>query len=68
MRRLTFEYRLYPNKQQEACLIRSFSSAQEMYDLLLEKAISVYETEGKRLSKYDMCKYVKTIKDRDETF
>lgn len=34
----------------------------------MEKAISVYEAEGKRLSKYDMCKYVKTIKDRDETF
>jgi putative transposase len=59
---------LYPNKKQEACLLQSLSLTQEMYNLLLEKAIDVYETEGRRFTKFDMCKHVKMIKDQDHRF
>lgn len=68
MRRISFEYRLYPNKEQEACLLQSFLLAKDMYNFLLEKAISAYKSDGRRFTKYDMCKYVKVVKDQDNKF
>jgi putative transposase len=68
MRRLTFEYRIYPNRKQVARLQQSLLLAQKMYNLLLERAISTYEDDGKRLTKFEMCNYVKTIKDKEPMF
>ncbi len=68
MRRLTYEYRIYPSKKQVQRLQRSFLLAQRMYNHLLERAISTYQVEGRRLTKFDMCNVVKEIKDDDPSF
>jgi putative transposase len=68
MRRLTYEYRIYPSKKQVQRLLRSFLLAQRMYNHLLERAISTYQVEGRRLTKFDMCTVVKQIKDDDPSF
>lgn len=52
-----FKYRLYPNKEQEIQLAKTFGSCRFVYNQLLAKKIELYEAEGKSLSKTDCNNY-----------
>jgi putative transposase len=48
-----FKYRIYPNKEQEIQLYKTFGSCRFVYNNLLAKKIELYKTEKKSLSKID---------------
>jgi len=52
-----FKYRLYPNKEQEIQLAKTFGSCRFVYNQLLAKKIELYKAEGKSLSKTDCNNY-----------
>lgn len=58
--RLTFEAKLYPNKQQEQKLSEMFYNARKLYNEMLETKINVYKNEKKNVSRSDLQKKFKT--------
>lgn len=57
-----FEYRLYPNKEQQVILAKHFGCNRFIYNWALAKKIEAYEKENKTLSKYDLNKMVTELK------
>lgn len=55
----TFEYRLYPNKEQYRLLIECLSESRHLYNEMLEKTKSQYEQTGKFQFRYDLNKAFK---------
>jgi putative transposase len=60
----SFEYRLYPNREQEQALNSTFRACQFLYNSALEEQIAHYKRYGKRLSYNAQCKELKEL----ETF
>jgi len=58
--KLTFEARLYPNKQQERKLSEMFYNARKLYNEMLETKINAYKNEKKTVSRFDLQKQFKT--------
>ena len=52
-----FKYRIYPNKEQEIQLAKTFGSCRFIYNQLLAKKIKLYKEEKKSLSKTDCNNY-----------
>lgn len=52
-----FKYRIYPNKEQEIQLAKTFGSCRFVYNQILAKRIELYKTEQKGLSKTDCNNY-----------
>jgi putative transposase len=52
-----YKYRIYPNKEQEIQLSKTFGSCRFVYNQLLAKKIELYKNEGKSLSKTDCNNY-----------
>ncbi len=50
----TFEYRLYPNKEQSHLLMQSLSESRIIYNGMLETVKAQYEQDGSFPSKYDL--------------
>ncbi len=50
----TFEYRLYPTKEQNRLLTGCLSESRTIYNKMLEQSIREYERHGKFLFKYDL--------------
>src|SRR6266699_1128724 len=50
----TFEYRLYPNKQQRALLMQCLIESRIIYNKMLEMVKTHYEEKGTFPSKYDL--------------
>lgn len=48
-----FKYRIYPNKEQEVQLAKTFGSCRFVYNQILAKKIELYEANKKGLSKMD---------------
>ena len=46
-----FKYRIYPTKEQEIQLTKTFGSCRFVYNQLLAKKINLYKTEQKSISK-----------------
>ena len=49
----SYKYRLYPNRQQEIQLVKTFGSCRFVYNYYLAKKIELYNAEKKSLSKID---------------
>jgi len=56
-------YRLYPNKSQKVLLEKHFGCSRLIYNLALETKITAYESAGITLSKYDLCKQIKELRE-----
>lgn len=52
-----YKYRIYPTKEQEIQLSKTFGSCRFVYNQLLAKKIELYKNEGKSLSKTDCNNY-----------
>lgn len=52
-----FKYRIYPNKEQEMQLSKTFGSCRFVYNQLLAKKIELYKNEQKSMSKNDCNNY-----------
>ena len=52
-----FKYRIYPTKEQEIQLAKTFGSCRFVYNQLLAKKINLYKTEQKSISKTDCNNY-----------
>ena len=48
-----YKYRIYPNKEQEIQLAKTFGSVRFVYNYYLAKKIDLYKSEKKSLSKID---------------
>jgi transposase len=55
----TFEYRLYPNKEQYQLLMQCLSESRAIYNGMLETVKQQYEQEGTFPNKYDLEKAFK---------
>lgn len=57
----SFKYRIYPNKEQEELIQKTFGCARFVYNEMLAFRKYVYETEGKGLSKFDCNNYCNRV-------
>lgn len=62
----TYEYRLYPNKEQQNEIQKHFGCVRYVYNKVLELKIKTYETEKINLSKYDLTKIVAQWKKQED--
>lgn len=58
--KLTFEAKIYPNKEQEQKLQDMFYNARKLYNEMLETKINAYKKDKKNVSRFDLQKQFKT--------
>ena len=58
-----FKYRIYPNKTQQALLQATFGCCRFVYNKTLDIRKTAYETDKTKLSKFDLIKKIKPLKD-----
>lgn len=63
----TYEYRIYPNKEQRVLIAEHFGCTRFVYNKALALKSSLYEQEGKTISKFDLCKEITKWKNEEET-
>jgi len=63
-----FEFRIYPSRKQIFRLENQFSLTCNLYNALLTAKREAYKTSGKNLTKFEMNKMIKQIKDSDPGF
>lgn len=62
-----YKYRIYPNKQQEELIQKTFGCCRFVYNQTLAYRKNLYETEKKSMSKFDCINYVvRTLKQQYE--
>ena len=57
----SYKYRLYPNKEQEMLIQKTFGCVRFVYNQTLAHRINLYETEKKSMSKFDCNTYCTRI-------
>lgn len=57
----TYKYRLYPNKQQETLLQKTFGCCRFVYNQTLDYRKILYENEGKNMNKFSCNQYVNQV-------
>ena len=62
-----YEYRLYPNRQQEQLLARTFGCVRWVYNFFLRMCIEFYKEKNERLSIYECMKTLPELKKREDT-
>lgn len=62
----TFEYRLYPNKEQQTLMAKHFGCVRFIYNYMLAYKTKLYETDKKSINKFEMCSMVTQLKKQDE--
>lgn len=63
----SYEYRLYPNKEQQVLIQKHFGCNRFVYNKALALKIESYEKTGKSPSKYDLSKLITTWKQEEQT-
>ena len=61
-----YKFRLYPNKEQEAQLAKTFGCCRFVYNYYLAKKIELYKAEQKTLSKYDCNNHLNRVLKKSE--
>ena len=61
-----YKYRIYPNKEQKVALAKNFGCVRFVYNHMLAKKIKAYETENKRLSRFDLSAILTEMKTQEE--
>jgi putative transposase len=62
-----YQYRIYPNKEQEILIAKHFGSCRWIWNYALSRRITVYAKEKKYLSKFDLSKEIPALKEAEET-
>lgn len=62
----TYEYRLYPNKEQQILFAKHFGCVRFVYNYMLAYKTKLYETEQKNINKFEMCSIVTQMKKQEE--
>lgn len=62
----TYEYRLYPTKEQEVLLAKHFGCVRLVYNKALALKSGLYEKEGKTISKFELNKEITNWKNTEE--
>lgn len=63
---LTYEYRLYPNKEQQELLSKHFGCVRFVYNYMLAYKTKLYETNHANINKFEMCSMVTHMKKQEE--
>lgn len=63
-----YKYRIYPTKEQEIQLAKTFGCCRFVYNQLLAKKIELYKTEQKSLSKTDCNNYCNQVLKKQEEY
>ena len=63
----SYEYRLYPNKEQIIMLAKHFGCNRFIYNWALAKRIEKYEKTGKTISKFELNKMITQLKKEEKT-
>lgn len=62
----TYEYRLYPNKEQQTLFAKHFGCSRFVYNYMLNYKTKLYETEQKNINKFEMCSLITKMKKQEE--
>lgn len=62
----TTKFRIYPNKEQQILLAKTFGCTRLVYNLLLEKRSTAWSRKGVTLSTYDCAKLIPLLKKNPE--
>lgn len=62
----SYKFRIYPTKEQEILIQKTFGCTRFVYNYYLEKRITVYKETGKTLGKYDCCRDLTVLKQELE--
>lgn len=57
-----FKFRIYPNKEQELLINKTFGCCRFVYNKTLKYRQDLYKNENKSMSKFDCTKYMTTLK------
>jgi putative transposase len=57
----SYKYRIYPNKEQEALIQKTFGCCRFVYNQTLAYRIELYQTQEKSMSKFDCSEYVNKV-------
>lgn len=58
-----YKFRIYPNKDQESLIWKHINACRFVYNWSLEQKIKAYESEGKRLTCFDLNKMLPSLKE-----
>lgn len=64
----TYEYRLYPNKEQQTLMAKHFGCVRFVYNYMLNHKTKLYETEQTNINKFEMCSMVTKMKKQEEYY
>ena len=62
----TYEYRLYPNKEQQTLMAKHFGCVRFVYNYMLNYKTKIYETDKKNINKFEMCSMATKMKKQEE--
>lgn len=63
----TYEYRIYPNKEQRTLIAKHFGCTRFVYNKALALKVSLYEQKKKTISKFELNKEITKWKNEEET-
>lgn len=64
---ISYKFRLYPNKQQEALIQKTFGCVRYVYNYFLSERKRRYEESGEKMGFYSCCKELTTLKHSPDT-
>lgn len=62
----TYQYRLYPNKEQKTLMTKHFGCVRFVYNYMLNYKAKLYETDKKNINKFEMCSMITNLKKQEE--
>lgn len=62
----TYEYRIYPNKEQQTLMAKHFGCVRFIYNYMLAYKTKIYKTDKKNINKFEMCSIVTQMKKQEE--
>ena len=61
-----YKFRIYPNKEQEELILKTFGSCRFVYNHFLAERISLYENDKKSISKFEQVKSLTLLKRNED--
>lgn len=61
-----YKFRIYPNKEQEALILKTFGSCRFVYNHFLAERISLYKNDKKSISKFEQIKNLTLLKRNED--
>lgn len=62
----SYEYRLYPNREQQTLMAKHFGCVRFIYNYMLAYKTKLYETVKKNINKFEMCSMITNMKKQEE--